>query len=76
MEGWGDCEGWPVFFLEGIAEVSSEATTTAREIVALREAMRARISENLGRRASSALSLLEALFDAYLRLFSERAERS
>jgi Fic family protein len=59
----GDWEGWLGFFLEGVAAVSSEATRTARDIVALREAMRVRISENLGRRAASALILLEALFD-------------
>ncbi len=59
----GDWEGWLAFFLEGVAEVSSEATTTARDIVALRETMRARIRENLGRRAASALLLLEALFE-------------
>lgn len=59
----GDWEGWLAFFLEGVAEVSSEATQTAREIVALRETMRTRISENLGRRAASALVLLEALFE-------------
>lgn len=59
----GDWEGWLAFFLEGVAEVSSEATKTAREIVALRETMRTRISEHLGRRAASALVLLEALFE-------------
>jgi Fic family protein len=58
----GDWEGWLAFFLEGVAEVSVDATNTAREIVALREDLRGRISANLGRRANSALVLLEALF--------------
>jgi Fic family protein len=59
----GDWEGWLAFFFEGVAEVSAEATETARQIVALREEMRLRVSENLGRRAGSALVLLEALFE-------------
>ncbi len=58
----GDWEGWLAFFLEGVAEVSNEATTTARRIVDLREAERARIGQQLGRRAGSALQLLEHLF--------------
>lgn len=59
----GDWEGWLAFFLEGVAAVSTEATDTARQIVALREEMRTRISDRLGRRAGSALTLLEGLFE-------------
>ena len=58
----GDWEGLLAFFLEGIAQVSNEATTTARQIVHLREEERARIGRELGRRASSGLQLLEHLF--------------
>lgn len=58
----GDWEGWLAFFLEGVAEVSREATTTARQIVRLREEERARIGQELGRRAGSGLQLLEHLF--------------
>ncbi len=58
----GDWEGWLVFFLEGVAEVSAEATRTARQIVNLREEERARISQQLGRRAGSGLQLLQHLF--------------
>jgi Fic family protein len=58
----GDWEGWLAFFLEGVAEVSGEATTTARQIVRLREEERTRIGEQLGRRAASGLHLLEHLF--------------
>jgi Fic family protein len=58
----GDWEGWLAFFLQGVAEVSGEATTTARQIVRLREEERTRIGEELGRRAGSGLQLLEHLF--------------
>lgn len=33
----GDWEGWIKFFLKGIAEVSDEATSTAKEIIALKK---------------------------------------
>lgn len=58
----GDWEGWLAFFLEGVAVVSEEATTTARRIVNLREEARGEINQELGRRAGSALVLLEHLF--------------
>jgi Fic family protein len=58
----GDWEGWLAFFLEGVAEVSAEATRTARQIVQLREEERKRIGQELGRRAGSSLQLLEHLF--------------
>ncbi len=58
----GDWEGWLAFFLEGVAEVSTEATATARQIVALREEERQRIAQELGRRAAPGLTLLEGLF--------------
>lgn len=59
----GDWEGWLAFFLEGVAAVSAEATDTARRIVALREETRALINNEMGRRAGSALTLLEGLFE-------------
>lgn len=58
----GDWEGWLAFFLEGVATVSTEATTTARQIVNLREEERGRVGEQLGRRAGAGLQLLEHLF--------------
>lgn len=58
----GDWEGWLSFFLEGVAEVSEEATATARRIVHLREEVRKQINERLGRRAAPALILLDDLF--------------
>lgn len=58
----GEWEAWLAFFLEGVAEVSKEATATARQIVHLREEERARIGQDLGRRAGVGLKLLEHLF--------------
>ena len=54
----GDWEGWLRFFLRGVAEVSAQATTTARCIVALREAQRAKYASN-----ANALKLIDSLFE-------------
>lgn len=59
----GDWEGWLAFFLLGVAEVSAEATETARRILALREQHRAAITEQLGRAAGNGHKVLESLFD-------------
>ncbi len=58
----GDWEGWIAFFLEGVADVSTEATATTAQIVALGERLQAQIRTELGRRAGSGLTLLEGLF--------------
>jgi Fic family protein len=58
----GDWEGWLRFFLEGVATVATEATTTARSIVELREEMRGQLGRRLGRRAARAHRLLDGLF--------------
>lgn len=58
----GDWEGWLEFFLRGVAEVSGEATETARKILALRESHRAAITENLGRAAANGHRVLETLY--------------
>ncbi len=58
----GEWEEWLKFFLEGIREVSDEATETARKIVALREDHRKLVTESFGRAAGSGLKLLEDLF--------------
>jgi Fic family protein len=56
----GDWEGWLRFFLKGVAEASAEATTTARAIVALRDAHREIIQDHaLG---VNGLRLLEMLY--------------
>lgn len=58
----GDWEGWLAFFLRGIADVSAQATDTARRILALREAHRTAITENLGRAAGNGHKVLEHLY--------------
>lgn len=58
----GSWEDWLKFFVRGVAEVSGEATETARRIVALRENHRHRIVEQFGRSAGNALKVLEALY--------------
>ena len=59
----GDWEGWLKFFLTGVAKVSNEATETARQIVALREAHRRLIAEGFGGAAGNGLAALEYLFE-------------
>ena len=59
----GDWEGWLVFFLRGVIEVSAEATETARRILALREEHRALITEHLGRASGNGHKVLEKLYD-------------
>jgi Fic family protein len=59
----GDWEGWLEFFLRGVAQVSVEATETARRVLVLRERNRAEITTHLGRAAASGHLVLESLFD-------------
>lgn len=54
----GDWEGWLRFFLRGVAQVSVQASETARNIVALRELQRANYASN-----ANALKLIDALFE-------------
>ncbi|PKQ29340.1 MAG: hypothetical protein CVT60_05855 [Actinobacteria bacterium HGW-Actinobacteria-10] len=58
----GDWESWLRFFLTGMAEVSREATETARSIVVLREHHRSLIVGSFGRVAGNALLVLEHLY--------------
>jgi Fic family protein len=58
----GDWEGWLAFFLDGVAQVATEATETATRITDLRERDRGRVGAGLGRRVASALALLDQLF--------------
>jgi Fic family protein len=58
----GAWESWVKFFLRGVADVSREATETARAIVDLREADRKTIIDGLGRVAGNALKVHELLF--------------
>jgi Fic family protein len=50
----GSWEAWLAFFLRGIAEVSGEATETARRVLLLREQHRSEITARLGRAAGNA----------------------
>jgi Fic family protein len=59
----GAWEDWLVFFLQGIVEVSREATETARKILLLRENHRQAITESFGRAAGNGYRLLEYLYE-------------
>ena len=59
----GDHERWLEFFLQGVADVSGEATDTARRILALRERHRTLIANELGRGAGNGHRVLEYLFE-------------
>lgn len=58
----GDWEAWLKFFLAAVAEVSDEATETARQIVELRERHRGIITEHFGYAAGNGLKVLERLY--------------
>jgi Fic family protein len=58
----GAWEEWLTFFLQGVIEVSKQATETARKILALRENHRAAITNALPRTAAKGHKLLEYLF--------------
>ncbi len=58
----GDWEGWLAFFLQGVVEVSEEATRTARRILALREQHRAIVTDNLGHVTGKGHRVLEHLY--------------
>ncbi len=58
----GEWEEWTLFFLEGVATVSLEATQIARSIVALREAHRRLVTDRFGRAAGNGLRILEGLY--------------
>ena len=58
----GSWEVWLKFFLQGIYEVSQEATETSRKIVDLREAHRKLIAQHFGRVAGNAMQVLETLY--------------
>jgi Fic family protein len=59
----GEWEQWLRFFLQGVIEVSAEATETARRILLLREDHRSAITESLGRVAGNGHRVLDYLFD-------------
>lgn len=59
----GAWEDWLKFFLRGVASVAEEATTTARDIVNLRERHRDLIARELARGAGTATRLLDHLYE-------------
>ena len=59
----GAWEDWLIFFLRGVAEVSKQATETARLILNLRETHRTAITEKFGRVASNGHRVLEYLYE-------------
>jgi len=59
----GAWEEWLIFFVRGVAEVSREATETARRILALRESHRSIITEKFGRAAGNGHRVLETLYE-------------
>lgn len=63
VRGGGDWEGWLKFFLRGVAEVSREATESARKILALREDHQRRIRDQANLKTDRGLSLLDYLFE-------------
>lgn len=58
----GEWEEWLQFFLRGVAEVADEATSTARDIVQMRELHRNLLIGSLDRGAANGLRLLESLY--------------
>jgi Fic family protein len=59
----GTWEDWLQFFLQGVTEVSVQATDTSRRILALREAHRNLITENFGYSAGNGHRVLERLYE-------------
>ena len=59
----GDWEGWLAFFLQGVAEVSAEASDTAHRILGLRERHQALITEHFGRAAGNGHRVLAHLYE-------------
>jgi len=58
----GDWESWIKFFVDGVEDVSRQATETARQIVELREKHRLLIVQNFGQVAGNGLIVLEDLY--------------
>lgn len=58
----GDWESWLYFFLQGIADVASEAADTARRIQLLREEDRDAVAAGFGRATANGLRVLERLY--------------
>ncbi len=57
-----DWEGWLVFFLKGVLEISEDATQTARDILNLREKYRQLVTDKMGRSAGNGHRILDRLY--------------
>jgi len=71
----GEWEEWLKFFLMGVHDVAREATSTARDIVQMRERHRALIANGLPRGTSAATQLLEYLYERPITTVKLIAER-
>ena len=60
----GNWEGWLDFFLRGVTEVSAEAHTTVRRILAMREVHRTAITDRLGNIAGNGHRVLDRLYES------------
>lgn len=68
----GDWEGWIKFFLKGIAEVSEEATITAKEILDLKNDIEKQLGDT---NSTNALALVDLLFEKPIITKQEVEER-
>ena len=59
----GTWEKWLTFFLQGVAEVSQQATQSVRQVLVLREEHRKVITDVCGRAAGNGHRVLEYLFE-------------
>ncbi len=70
----GAWEDWLEFFLQGVVEVSKQATDTSRAVLRLREQHRTTITEQLGRSAGNGHRVLERLYKSPFVTVNEIAE--
>ena len=61
----GTWESWLRFFLQGIIEVSEQATFTAQKMFEMREACRKTVTENFGQAAANGYRVLDYLYDKH-----------
>ncbi len=58
----GDWEGWLIFFLQGVAEISLEAASSAKEIIGLKDTLSKELfTKKIG--GAQAVKLLDMLFE-------------
>lgn len=69
----GDWEGWLKFFLKGLAEISVEATDTAKSILALKQ-KHSNLIETHIRTKANAFRLLDILFEHPIITVNKTAE--